>query len=257
MQWNEPAFILSFRAHGEWDARVCAFSKHNGRYSGLVRGGQSSKHKNQWQPGHLVNTQWRARLFEHLGTFSGEAIRDYSAGILHLPVALAALSCACTLLEAATPERMALPDLYDALAHLLPLDEGADDLARYVRFEAEVLRALGYGLDLSACALTATTRDLAYISPKTGRAVNKDAAAPWAGKLLPLPGFLRCADEIPAWEEVLTGLKVTGYFLEAHIFSHLSAAALTQLKARRQRLLDLVETRIQKVSELQSFGVAK
>src|ERR1043165_6416640 len=124
MHWSEPAFILSFRAHGEWDALVSVFSKNYGRYAGLVRGGQSSRHKNSWQPGHLANLAWRARLFEHLGSFTGEAVRDYSAGILHPPLAPSALSCACTLIEAAAPERMALPALYDAFAELLPLDEG-------------------------------------------------------------------------------------------------------------------------------------
>jgi DNA repair protein RecO (recombination protein O) len=244
MHWSEPAFILSFRVHGEWDARVCVFSKAQGRHMGLVRGGQSQRHKNTWQPGHLVNVTWRARLFDQLGTFSGEAVRDYSAGILHLPLALAALSSACTLIEASTPERMALPDLYDAFSQLLPLDEGPDDVGRMVRFEAEVLRALGYGLDLSSCALTATTRDLVYISPKTGRAVNKDAAAPWAAKLLPLPAFMRDPLCIPAMEEALTGLNVTGYFLEAHVFPNMPAAAMAQIKARRQRMVDLVEARI-------------
>ncbi|MBI3419276.1 MAG: DNA repair protein RecO [Proteobacteria bacterium] len=242
MNWSEPAFVLSFRAHGEWDARVSVFSKNQGRYAGLVKGGQSSRHKNQWQPGHLVNATWRARLFEHLGTCTGEALRDYSAGILHLPLALAALSSACALIECATPERMALPALYDALAGLLPLDEGADDLARYVRFEGEVLKALGYGLDLSSCALTATTRDLVYISPKTGRAVNKDAAAPWAHQLLPLPRFLREA-VMPEFSQVCEGLSVTGYFLERHVFPNLGAGALQAVTARRQRLLDLAEAR--------------
>ncbi|HVY13331.1 MAG TPA: DNA repair protein RecO [Alphaproteobacteria bacterium] len=255
MNWSEPAFILSFRAHGEWDAVVSVFSHGQGRYLGLVRGGQSSKHKNQWQPGHLAKVNWRARLFEHLGFFTGEAMRDYSAGILHLPLALSALSSACTLLDAATPERMALPDLFDAFQALLPLDEGEDDLARYVRFEAAVLKALGYGLDLSSCALTATTRDLCYISPKTGRAVNKDAAAPWAQRLLPLPEFLRDAKIIPALHDVFDGLQVTGHFLENHVFANLPAGALAAVKARRQRLIDLLE--IKKVSGLRADEVAK
>jgi DNA repair protein RecO (recombination protein O) len=244
MQWSSPAFVLSFRAHGEWDARVCVFSKEHGRYMGLVRGGQSQKNKNQWQPGHLANVTWRARLFEHLGFFTGEAVRDHSAALLHLPLALASLSCACALIEAATPERMALPDLYEAFEGLLPLDEGADDLARYVRFELEVLKALGYGLDLSSCALTATTKDLHYVSPKTGRAVNRDAAAPWAAQLLPLPAFLRQEGEALSFAEALEGLSVTGYFLERHVFANLPGSALTLARTRRQRLLDLAEAKV-------------
>jgi DNA repair protein RecO (recombination protein O) len=243
MHWSSPAFVLSFRAHGEWDARVCVFSKDHGRYMGLVKGGQSQKNKNQWQPGHLANVTWRARLFEHLGFFTGEAVRDYSAALLSLPLALATLSTACALIEAATPERMALPDLYEAFEGLLPLDEGADDLARYVRFELEVLKALGYGLDLSTCALTSTTRDLHYVSPKTGRAVNKDVAAPWIGQLLPLPAFLR-EEGSPSFAEAAQGLRVTGYFLERHVFANLPGSSLTLVRTRRQRLLDLVEAKV-------------
>lgn len=242
MNWSEPAFTLAFRPHAEHDAVISVFTRGEGRFSGLVKGGQSSKHRNSWQPGHLVNATWRARLLDHLGFLTGESMRDYAGGLLHTPLGLAALLSALGLVESCTAERMPYPMLYDALAHLLPLDEGADDIARYVAFECMLLKALGYGLDFSSCALTATQRDLAYVSPKTGRAVNRDAAAPWADKLLPLPVFLT-TPQVPSWNEAADGLRLTGYFIERNLFSHLGPIQQQKLVERRQRLVDLVEKR--------------
>ena len=231
---------MNFRAFGERDAVVSVISAEHGRYAGLVRGGQSQKHKGQWQPGHLVNASWRARLSEHLGCFTGEAIKNNSANLLHSPLGLSTLLSACTLIDVTTPERMTMPSLFQSMGDLLPLDEGADDLARYVRFENEILCALGYGLDFSCCALTGTRDDLAYVSPKTGRAVNRHAAQPWAGKLLPLPSFMHTA-LIPSWDEVAQGLTLTGYFIERHVFHHIPSYALNLLRSRRERVLDLVD----------------
>ena len=240
MDWSAPAYVLSFRAFGERDAVVSVMTENQGRFAGLVRGGQSQKNSAHWQPGHLVNATWRARLSEHLGSFTGEAIKNNSANLLHSPLGLATLLSACALVDLTTPERMPLTGLYQSIADLLPLDEGADDLARYVRFENEVLCALGYGLDFSCCAITGTREDLAYVSPKTGRAVNRTAAAPWADKLLPLPDFMHKV-LIPSWDDVAAGLALTGHFIERHVFHHLPNFALTQLAAKRERVLDLVD----------------
>ncbi len=240
MDWSAPSYVLSFRAFGERDAVVSVMTQDYGRFAGLVRGGQSTKHRVHWQPGHLVNASWRARLSEHLGCFTGEAIKNNSANVLHSPLGLATLLSACALVDLTTPERMPLTGLFQSIADLLPLDEGADDLARYVRFENEVLCALGYGLDFSCCAITGTRDDLAYVSPKTGRAVNRHAAAPWADRLLPLPEFMHKA-MLPSWDDVAAGLALTGHFIERHVFHHLSHVALTQLAAKRERVLDLVD----------------
>jgi DNA repair protein RecO (recombination protein O) len=242
MQWQEQAFILSFRPHAEHDAVVSVFTRAEGRFNGLVKGGQSSKHRNNWQPGHLVNATWRARLMDHLGFLTGESVKDYAGGLLHAPLGLSALLSALALMDGCTAERMPYPILFDALAELLPLDEETDDLARYIYFECALLKALGYGLDVSACALTASTRDLAFVSPKTGRAVNRDAAAPWVDRLLPLPAFMT-GNALPDWDDVANGLSLTGYFIERNLFSHLGPVMQKKLVERRQRLVDLVEKR--------------
>jgi DNA repair protein RecO (recombination protein O) len=218
----------------------------------MVRGGQSMKHKNNWQAGHLVNATWRARLMDHLGSLTGESQRNYAAHLLHVPLGLATLLSALALLESCTAERMAYPALYDALLELLPLDEGRDDLARYIKFECQLLSALGYGLNFSACALTASTRDLSHVSPRTGRAVNREAAAPWLDKLLPLPPFLTRPD-IPSWEDIAHGLNLTGHFIEGTLTPHLAPFAQKMLLDKRRRVVNLVASKIEKEKILHTY----
>jgi|ERR1043166_6995382 DNA repair protein RecO (recombination protein O) len=240
MHWSEPAYILSFRAHGEHDAVVSLLTRGQGRYAGLVKGGQSRRHKGHWQPGGFITASWRARLSEQLGNLTGEAQRDYAAALLESPLGLAALTSACTLLDSAVPERMPLPAIYDALANLLPLGPDEADLARYVWFEISVLQQLGYGLNLESCALTGEKHGLAFVSPKTGRAVTRIAAEPWAEKLLPLPRFLT-ETLIPDWAELKQGLELTNYFIARNVAPHLPPATSQRLERHRQRLMDLVE----------------
>ena len=90
--------------------------------------------------------------------------------------------------------------------------------AIYVRLELGLLQELGFGLDLEKCAATGETEDLAFVSPRTGRAVSRAAAEPYKGKLLPLPAFLSTGGLPADPEELRQGLDLTGFFLERHVF---------------------------------------
>src|SRR5208282_2033846 len=53
---------------------------------------------------------------------------------------------------------------------------------------AGFLAELGFGLDLASCAATGATADLIYVSPRTGRAVSREAGEAYREKLMRLPG---------------------------------------------------------------------
>ena len=97
------------------------------------------------------------------------------------------------------------------------LDSGIDWPVRYVRWEQDLLRALGFGLDLSRCAVSGARADLAYVSPRTGHAVSRTAGLPHHDKLLGLPKFLW--RDSPADEaQLVLGMTLTGHFLAQHVF---------------------------------------
>jgi DNA repair protein RecO (recombination protein O) len=222
MDWTDRGIVLSARKHGETSLIVQLLTERHGRHAGLVRGGASSRARGVYQSGNLVAAHWRARLAEHLGNFSCEMMTGSAAALFDNGGKLAALSAAAALAEAALPEREPHTDVFESLSALiaaLGAAHAADDWApSYVRFELGLLASLGFGLDLARCAATGTNDNLAYVSPKTGRAVSLSAGEAWRDKLLALPRFL-LADEHPEPGEVGQGLALTGYFLERHVFA--------------------------------------
>jgi DNA repair protein RecO (recombination protein O) len=237
MLWQDEGTILAVRRHGESAAVVSVFTASHGRHVGLVRGGFSRKALPVHQIGNRVQATWRARLADQLGAFSLELARPVAALLLERPDRLAGLGAACALLEAGLPERDPHPNLYRSLGELIDalLQEGPC-WDRYVRFELDLLADLGFGLDLGSCAVTGGSEDLAFVSPRSGRAVSRAAAGPYVDRLLPLPAFL-IGGGPPDAAQIRAGLQLTGAFLRRHLFDVSDSAA----PRARQLLLDRLD----------------
>jgi DNA repair protein RecO (recombination protein O) len=217
MEWSDDAIVLSVRAHGESAAIMEALTREHGRHAGLVRGGGSRKSKAALQPGNSIHLVWRARLNEHLGTFVAEPIRARAGHLIEKRESLAGLNAMTSVITAALPEREAHNSLFEA-SELLLEAIAAQDFAHwgplFVRWEAGLLDELGFGLDLSRCVVTGSTEELDFVSPRSGRAVSRAAAAPYKERLLSLPSFLLGTQNArPDMADVRTGLKLTGNFL--------------------------------------------
>lgn len=232
MDWRDEGILLTRRAHGESGVIVELFTESRGRHAGLVRGGASSRLSPVLQPGAQVAAQWSARLEDHLGTFRIEPLRSRAAVAMSDRMSLAGLNAVCGLLAFALPEREAHAALYRQSVRLLDLLGQADvwPLA-YLRWEMALLEDLGFGLDLSCCAVTGATTGLAFVSPKTGRAVSAAGAGDWAARLLPLPPVLLGQGPAPD-AEILEGLAVTGHFLNHWLAPALGDRPLPAVRAR-------------------------
>jgi DNA repair protein RecO (recombination protein O) len=218
MEWTEPGLILGVRKHGESSVIVELMTRAHGRHAGVVRSGRSRTMQPVLQPGNEVLATWRARLEEHIGAFALEPLALRTHLLIGDPRALHGVNWLAALLRLLA-ERDPHPRLYDMAAALLAhLDDSrAPDF--FVRFELALLAELGFGLDLERCAATGATRELIYVSPKTGRAVSREAGAPWADRLLPLPAFLREGPDVQASPaDLRAALRLTGFFLDRNIF---------------------------------------
>src|SRR6185503_13167754 len=210
MEWSDDAIVLSSRAHGENGAILELLTRKHGRHMGLVRGGASRRVKPTLQPGNSVHVQWRARLEEHLGSFICELARARAGDLMDSREAQAGLNAFTAVLNAAMPEREAHAPVFvsgEILLDAMVAHDAAHWLPLYVRWEAGLLEALGFGLDLSECAATGAKNDLIYVSPKSGRAVSRHAAGIYAPRMFQLPAFLlSAAAEEPSAEETAAGL---------------------------------------------------
>lgn len=219
MEWIDDAIVLALRGHGETSAIVSLLTRERGRQSGLVRGARSRLARGYLQPGAVVRAAWRARLAEHLGAIAWEPVSGLPPGILDDPGRLAVLSSVCAVANAALPEGEAHEEVFNALLGVLAsLEDDAVWPSAAVKWELGLLGALGFGLDLSVCAATGVSGDLVYVSPRSGRAVSRAAGEPYRDRLLALPEFLRLPGGFAGPADVVAGLRLTGYFLERHVF---------------------------------------
>ncbi|MBO9395717.1 DNA repair protein RecO [Shimia sp. R9_2] len=231
MDWRDQGFVLSTRKHGETSVILEAFTETQGRHAGIVRGGISRKMIPILQPGGQVDLSWRARLSDHIGTYSVEPLRSRAA-VLSDRFSLAGLNVVTALLSFCLPDREPHPALYRQSVQLLDL-LGQHELwpLAYLRWEMALLTELGYGLDLTSCAVTGSSDALVYVSPKSGRAVSAKGAGEWADRLLPLPPVLRGEGGAPD-KEVLAALATTGYFLSEKLAPDLGHKPLPDARAR-------------------------
>lgn len=219
MEFEDDAFVLSARAHGETGAIVELLTARHGKYAAHVAGGASRKMKPFLQAGAQVLVQYRARVSDQLGSAQLEPVGEGPSALFDDRLALAGLSAAAAVAAGALPEREPHPGAYlafEALTHALTLPEIWP--AVFVRFEAGLLQDLGFGLDLSKCTVTGVVDDLVYVSPRTGRAVSRDAGAPYKDRLLALPPFMLSSQSGLGAGDVRAGLDLTGHFLEAFVF---------------------------------------
>ncbi len=218
MEWTDEAIILGVRRHGETSAIVELMTAAHGRHLGLVRGGASRRVTPTLQPGNNVRAVWRARLHEHLGNYAIEGTALRADKLMASAAASYGFQTLASLLRL-LPERDPHADLYHALDLVIEhLHEPAPAAPLLVRFELQLLRELGFGLDLKACAATGEAGDLVYVSPKSGRAVSRGAGEAWKHQLLALPSFLNGNGADASGDDIAAGFALTGFFLERRVF---------------------------------------
>lgn len=234
--WQDHGIVLSVRSHGENGGVVSLLTENYGRHAGYVRGVAGSRLRGIVEPGNLVSASWSSRVEGQLGTFTLEPERAITGPLLGDPLRLAALISACSLCDVALPERELHPGLFHGLLALLDMLEGEAWGPAYIVWEIAFMRELGFGLELNKCAAGGDPATLAWVSPKSGRAVSEAQAVPYKEKLLPLPDFLKPGGSVIDNDEVLKGLKLTGYFLEHWVFVH--GKALPEARIRFQERLE-------------------
>lgn len=243
MLWQDEGIVLATRRFGESGLILDLLTRERGRHGGLVRGGGGRKAKPLLDIGNRVQATWRARLDHQLGQYDVEPLALVAGRLLDRPLRLQALTSAATLVRECLFEREPHPLLFNgfvSFSDFLVEDDGDRWPELYVRFELALLADLGFGLDLTRCAVTGRDDALIYVSPRTGRAVSREGAGDWASRLLPLPPFLGGGGPADG-RQIDQGLRLSGSFLQRHLFD----ATERPMPAARERLVASLTRRLQ------------
>lgn len=245
MEWTGQGIVLSSKDYGNGQVILSIFTEQHGRCQGLVYGGRSQSNRAAIQTGNFVHATWKSRLEDQLGYFSLELFKDNSIYLIQNPWSSYIITAATEIVYRLFPDRQTHPKTYHAFCALLrDLNNGfCQIISHYIQWEIVLLSDIGFGLDLSGCAVTGQKDDLKYVSPKSGRAVGGKASTGWQERLLPLPDFLTSVTsegKTQSLKELLQGLDLTGFFLEKYALSQ--SISIPKLQAR-ERLITMIRSR--------------
>ena len=212
---DDEGVIINVFPSGEYGAVLCLLSREHGIVKGYVR--HLKKGRPEGRVYHLSNRvsfQWRSRLEDNLGNIKASLITEYAPRFINDKIKMTIIMATAAMIYASFKEFERLTDFYDRTVDLLSNPTAID----YLRWELLLLKETGFGLDLSKCAVTGKRDDLLYVSPKSGRAVSKDAASPYVRYLLPLPSFLINDGDDASDDDIKKAFALSGYFLRKHIF---------------------------------------
>ncbi len=230
MKFNDIGIIISQKKYSENSAIVKVFSQNHGIYRGFVSGAFSRRNQTIFQIGNLISFEWKSRIEDSLGGFYYVDLeKSFASKIMFERLKLNCLTSLFSIIDSCFLEREAYPELFLRVIEFLQKissedSQKSDFLQDYIKIELKILKTLGYGIDLSCCAVTESVENLAYVSPRSARAVSRDAAISYENKLLKLPQFLLPKDSQENFlseneNHIFDGLKLSGYFLEKFVFS--------------------------------------
>ncbi len=218
MQFNDEGYIVAVRRYGENSLIINAISKEHGLISGFVKGGGSKKNAGVYQIGNQISFEAYARIEENMLTLKTELLAPVAVNFMSSPAKLAALSSLCALCLSCLPEKENLERFYYYIDSFFQLINQENWITHYCFFEFYLLEYLGIGLDLSECAATGSRENLAYVSPKSGRAVCRESGEIYASRLYAYPHFIVDKNYFPTPREMADLLKMTAFFLSKNFF---------------------------------------
>lgn len=219
-EWSSQGIVISLNKFGEDQAILQLFSQDRGIISGMIKRYNNQKVTQIYNQGNIVNFTWKARLEQHLGYLSCELVENTSLRFFDNYKKLLALNSICQIIKYSLPEQEPNCLLYNKLLDFFAkLKTSNDWLKDYILFEITLLKELGFGLDLTKCAVTETRKNLTHVSPKSGKAVSKSIAEDYLDKLLILPAFVNDNTKTPNNTDLFQGLKLSLHFLNKNILS--------------------------------------
>ena len=220
MRWQGEGLLLDARRYGETSALINVFAVSLGRRVGLVRGAFSKKNKSVIQPGNQLFLKWNSRFEESLGVFQVELIKSRYHKINEHGISLELFNSICVLCSTFLPERVDFEELYHkTIMYIEGEDSTEEKLQKYIEWELQLLKSLGFGLDLDKCIVSGSKKNLKFVSPGSGCAVSNEVSVGWEKKLLVLPEFLvsKNLSEIPSRADLENGFKLTEFFIRKNL----------------------------------------
>ena len=206
MNWIDEGFLISKNRYSENSLIAEIFTKDRGKISGIIFGGTSKKIKNYLQIGNRLHINYSSKSENRIGYFKVEILNAYSPLYFDHKQKLSCITSATNLVKILTADSQSNIKVYQLIENLFFILDSKDWLKKYIFWELDLLKVLGYDLELEGLVEkdTIENKTVYYASSSTEKKY--------------VPNFLIDKDiEVSDLKTLLNGLKLVGDYLDKTI----------------------------------------
>jgi len=206
MNWIDEGFLINKNRYSENSLIAELYTKERGKISGIIFGGTSKKIKNYLQIGNRLHVNYNSKSINRIGYFKVEILNAYTPLYFDHKQKLSCITSAVNLIKILTAESQANIKVYKLIDSLFLILKDKDWLKRYIFWELELLKILGYDLELE----NLVEKDI--IDNETFYYASSNTEKKY------VPNFLIEKNlEVYDVKTLLNGLKLVGDFLDKTI----------------------------------------
>ncbi len=206
MNWIDEGFLISKNKYSENSLIAEIFTKERGKISGIIFGGTSKKIKNYLQIGNKLHLNYNSKSDNRIGYFKVEILNAYTPLYFDHKQKLSCITSATNLIKILTADSQSNIKVYQIIENLFLILNEKDWVKKYIFWELDLLKVLGYDLELENLVEkdTIENKTVYYASSSTEKKY--------------VPNFLIDKDiEVSDLKTLLNGLKLVGDYLDKTI----------------------------------------
>ena len=206
MNWIDEGFLISKNRYSENSLIAEIYTKDRGKISGIIFGGTSKKIKNYLQIGNKLHVNYNSKNENRIGYFKVEILNAYSPLYFDHKQKLSCITSATNLIKILTVDSQSNFKVYQIIENLFLILNDKDWLKKYIFWELDLLKVLGYDLELK----NLVEKD--FVNNKTIYFATSSTEKKY------VPNFLIEKDiEVNDLKTLLNGLKLVGDYLDKTI----------------------------------------
>ena len=206
MNWIDEGFLISKNRYSENSLIAEIYTKDHGKISGIIFGGTSKKIKNYLQIGNRLHVNYSSKSDNRIGYFKVEILNAYSPLYFDHKQKLSCITSATNLIKILTVDSQSNIKVYQIIENLFLILNDKDWLKKYIFWELDLLKVLGYDLELK----NLVEKDI--VDNKTIYFAISSTEKKY------VPNFLIEKDiEVNDLKTLLNGLKLVGDYLDKTI----------------------------------------
>ena len=206
MNWIDEGFLINKNRYSENSLIAEIYTKDRGKISGIIFGGTSKKIKNYLQLGNRLHINYNSKSENRIGYFKVEILNAYTPLYFDNKQKLSCITSSINLIKILTAESQVNIKVYNLIENLFLILKDYDWLKRYIFWELDLLKLLGYDLELENFV------EKSVVENKIIYYANSSTEKKY------VPNFLIEKQlEVNDLKTLLTGLKLVGDYLDKTI----------------------------------------